>query len=100
MSTLPGYPEALARALDGIAPQTERTERTIAESLGRVLLEPIVADRDLPPFDRAQMDGYALRAAEVGQVEAFGVAGTIAAGDPPTLRVGPGGECRRTLGSQ
>jgi molybdenum cofactor synthesis domain-containing protein len=38
------------------------TERVaLAESIGRVLAENIVADTDLPPFDRAQMDGYALR---------------------------------------
>lgn len=32
----------------------------IADSVGRVLAEPIVADTDLPPFDRSQMDGYAV----------------------------------------
>ena len=30
--------------------------------LGRVLAEDVVADSDLPPFDRSQMDGYAVRA--------------------------------------
>src|SRR5690348_6846179 len=32
------------------------------EALGRVLAEDVVADSDLPPFDRSQMDGYAVRA--------------------------------------
>jgi molybdenum cofactor synthesis domain-containing protein len=32
---------------------------------GRILAEDIIADTDLPPFDRAQMDGYAVRAADV-----------------------------------
>lgn len=31
---------------------------------GRVLAEEIVADTDLPPFDRALMDGYAVRAGD------------------------------------
>lgn len=31
-------------------------------ALGRVLAEDVVADSDLPPFNRAQMDGYAVRA--------------------------------------
>jgi molybdopterin molybdotransferase len=31
------------------------------ECIGRVLGEDIVADTDLPPFDRSQMDGYAMR---------------------------------------
>lgn len=42
---------------------SERVE--IHSALGRVLAEDIVADSDLPPFDRSQMDGYALRAAEI-----------------------------------
>ena len=32
----------------------------ISAAVGRVLAEPIVADSDLPPFDRSQMDGYAV----------------------------------------
>ena len=32
------------------------------QALGRVLAEDVVADSDLPPFDRSQMDGYAVRA--------------------------------------
>jgi molybdenum cofactor synthesis domain-containing protein len=36
----------------------------LVEARGRVLAEDVVADTDLPPFDRAQMDGYALRAAD------------------------------------
>lgn len=34
----------------------------LANALGRVLAENIVADTDLPPFDRSQMDGYAVKA--------------------------------------
>jgi molybdopterin molybdotransferase len=37
---------------------------SIDQALGRVLAEDIVADTDLPPFNRAQMDGYALRAVD------------------------------------
>jgi molybdenum cofactor synthesis domain-containing protein len=33
--------------------------------MGRVLAQDIVADSDLPPFDRSQMDGYAVRAEDV-----------------------------------
>jgi len=39
----------------------------IDRALGRILAQDIVADSDLPPFNRAQMDGYALRAADVGE---------------------------------
>ena len=34
----------------------------LANALGRVLRAPIIADRDLPPFDRVTMDGFAIRA--------------------------------------
>jgi len=37
----------------------------LREALGRVLAEDVVADSDLPPFDRSQMDGYAVRADDV-----------------------------------
>jgi molybdopterin molybdotransferase len=37
----------------------------LEDALGRYLAEDIVADSDLPPFDRSQMDGYAVRAADV-----------------------------------
>src|SRR5437870_11798390 len=37
----------------------------LTDTMGRILSEDIVADTDLPPFDRAQMDGYAVRAEDV-----------------------------------
>ncbi len=40
-------------------------ERVALEhAVGRVLAEEIVTDSDMPPFDRSQMDGYALKAAD------------------------------------
>lgn len=41
---------------------TEKVDLPFA--LGRVLAQDVVADSDLPPFDRSQMDGYAVRAAD------------------------------------
>ncbi|WP_078429266.1 gephyrin-like molybdotransferase Glp [Alkalihalobacterium alkalinitrilicum] len=35
---------------------------SIEESDGRYLAEPIVADHDVPPFDRSPLDGFAIRA--------------------------------------
>ncbi len=41
----------------------EGTEKVpIEESNGRVLAEEVVADFDVPPFPRASMDGYAVKA--------------------------------------
>jgi molybdenum cofactor synthesis domain-containing protein len=56
-------------------------EIELTDALGRVLAEDVTADMDLPPFDRAQMDGYALRAADTANLPArLRVAGEAAAG--------------------
>ncbi len=39
-------------------------EVDLADALGRALRRDAFSDLDLPPFDRARMDGYALRAAD------------------------------------
>ena len=51
---------------------------------GRVLRQPLVADRELPPFDRVAMDGFALRYdAWLAGTRSFRVAGVQAAGTLP-----------------
>src|SRR6266481_3918109 len=53
----------------------------LSDALNRVLAEDVVADTDLPPFDRAQMDGYAVRAEDVLETPArLAVVGESAAG--------------------
>lgn len=54
----------------------------LTAAAGRVLAASVTADRDLPPFDRITMDGFALRIGDAGS-SALAVAGTQAAGDPP-----------------
>ncbi|HEV7682308.1 MAG TPA: gephyrin-like molybdotransferase Glp [Pyrinomonadaceae bacterium] len=41
---------------------------SLEHARGRFLAQDVVADSDLPPFDRSQMDGYAVRAGEVQNV--------------------------------
>ena len=63
----------------------------LAAALGRALAEEIVADTDLPPFDRARMDGYAVRAEDTkGAPARLRIAGEAAAGKGwrGTLRAG------------
>ena len=58
---------SVAEAIQIVRQQTRPlpSERVKLEHvLNRVLAEDIIADSDLPPFDRAQMDGYAVRAEE------------------------------------
>jgi len=63
-------------------PLLEPESVPLHDALGRILAEDIVADCDLPPFDRAQMDGYAVRAADTHKAQArLRVVGESAAGN-------------------
>ncbi|MEY3850246.1 MAG: hypothetical protein RJA38_687 [Bacteroidota bacterium] len=57
---------------------------SLHSSVGRVLAESVVTDRDQPPFHRVMMDGYAFSfsAWEKG-IREFNVEGIQAAGEPP-----------------
>src|SRR5437762_1929765 len=55
--------DAIQIVLDN-TPRLDTESVPLAEAMGRILAEDIAADSDLPPFDRAQMDGYAVRAAD------------------------------------
>lgn len=51
---------------------------------GRILRKPVRADRDIPPYNRVTMDGYAIRAHEIRRGERhFQVLAFQAAGAPP-----------------
>jgi len=75
---------SVAEAIQIVRQQTQAlsSERVpLAHALGRVLAEDVVADTDLPPFDRAQMDGYAVRAQDVKETPVrLRITGEAAAG--------------------
>ncbi|HKS10554.1 MAG TPA: gephyrin-like molybdotransferase Glp [Pyrinomonadaceae bacterium] len=75
---------SVAEAIQIVRQQTRSlpTERVKLEHvLNRVLAEDVIADSDLPPFDRSQMDGYAVRAEETnGAPVRLRIAGESAAG--------------------
>src|SRR3982751_89105 len=66
----------------------------LLDSAGRVLAEPVAADRNFPPFPRATRDGYAVRAADLAQLPArLRVVGEIRAGaksENSETKIGPG----------
>ncbi|HTS37773.1 MAG TPA: gephyrin-like molybdotransferase Glp [Candidatus Solibacter sp.] len=63
-------------------PDTEIVE--LVMSGGRVLAEPLVADRDIPPFPRATRDGYAVRSPDLHDIPArVDLVGEIKAGEDP-----------------
>lgn len=75
--------EALARMLAEIAP-LEVVQVPLAESLGLVLAQEVVAWEDIPPFANSAMDGYALRSPDSqprgGSPARLRVVGSVAAG--------------------
>jgi molybdenum cofactor synthesis domain-containing protein len=63
----------------------------LAQALGFVLAEPIIADRDLPPANRSTMDGFAVRAVDLRTPPTtLRVVGEVAAGssDRPCIEAG------------
>lgn len=80
--------EAEKLILENVAP-FHREDCPLGGACGRVLRTNVCADRDLPPFDRVTMDGYALRAAALAAGEGtFRIEGVQAAGQRP-LNLGP-----------
>ena len=56
----------------------------LTHAAGRVLAEPVYADRDLPPFPRATMDGIAINYTDWNAgIKEYNIIGTQAAGMPP-----------------
>jgi len=75
-------------------------EAALDDTLSRVLAEDVASDLDLPPFDRAAMDGYALRSRDVaGAPAALEIIGEVRAGQWPDLTVGPGQAARIMTGA-
>ncbi len=63
----------------------------LQDATGYVLAETIVADRDVPPVDRAAMDGYAVQAEDLVDTPAvLNVVGEVAAGSTAAPDLGPG----------
>ncbi len=62
--------------------QASRAETVrLLDALGRILAEPILADRDFPAFARSTRDGYAVRAADTSSLPSvLKVLGQIKAG--------------------
>lgn len=75
---------ALAERLVNVS-ASERTNSLV----GRILAEPITADRDSPAADVSAMDGYAIRLADLNNDAPVAISGESKAGQsPPTMIAG------------
>jgi molybdenum cofactor synthesis domain-containing protein len=58
--------DALARFETALFPRAIASERRpLADALGQALAEDVVSPIDVPPFDRSNVDGFALRSADL-----------------------------------
>jgi molybdopterin biosynthesis enzyme/molybdate-binding protein len=88
-------PEAAREAIDSLELSPDSETVPLSAARGRVLAERVDADLDVPGFDRASVDGYAVRGRDTfGADEADPVTlelvGTVHAGAEPEAVVGTG----------
>ena len=96
--------DAHARFARAYTPRPRGTERVpLDDAYTRVLARDVVAAEDLPEFDKATVDGYAVRAADTAGASdtvplSLAIAGEVLMGEPPTFAVGPGQVARIPTG--
>ena len=54
--------EAIQTLLQNLSVELEKEQVAVDASLGRIVAADVISDVDLPPFDRAAMDGFAVKA--------------------------------------
>jgi molybdopterin molybdotransferase len=95
---------AVSKWIDEHAVRLDPVLVPLDEAAGRILAEPVTAPIDVPAFDRAAMDGYALHADETSgasdyQPLAFKLAGQALPGRPFDGEVPPAGAVRVMTGA-
>ena len=102
MATTPALSvtEAQQRILEQARPLPAEMALLTSSALGVVLAEDIVSDIDMPPYDKAMMDGYAVRSADTaGAGTDLEVVEEVTAGRVPQATVGPGQTSRIMTGA-
>lgn len=86
--------------LDQVRPLPPAMVRLDPAALDLVLAEDVASDLDMPPFTKAMMDGYALRAEDLhGGIAQLAVVDEITAGRTPNRPIGPGQAARIMTGA-
>lgn len=92
--------EAQRRILERVRPLPAANMSLATPILSAVLAEDIASDVDMPPFDKAMMDGYAVRSEDcAGSKAELNVIEEVTAGREPRLPVGPGQATRIMTGA-
>lgn len=82
--------EEAKKVIENLNLKPKVEEVPLEEALGRVLAEDVVSPIDVPPFDRATVDGYAVRAEDTFMASEASpvrlrVVGEVHAGDSPRI---------------
>lgn len=89
--------EEAQRLLRSLVPPPRVERVPLQQARGRVLVRAIRSDLDMPPFDKAMMDGYAVRSGDLKRTPVeLPVREEIPAGRPPRRKVIPG-TCSRIM---
>ncbi len=92
--------EEATRHIAQFAVPRDREAIALADALGHVLAEDVACSLDSPPFDKALVDGYAVRAEDVrSDGPALRVLEEVTAGETPTRGVEPGCAIRIMTGA-
>jgi molybdopterin molybdotransferase len=95
-----GVSEAQTLVFQHARPLPARTAPLTAAALGLVLAEDVASDLAMPPYDKAMMDGYAVRSSDLPDGRGvLGVIEEITAGQTPRLTVGAGQAARIMTGA-
>ncbi|ABV94013.1 molybdopterin biosynthesis protein [Dinoroseobacter shibae DFL 12 = DSM 16493] len=90
--------EARDLAISLVKPIEETERVSLSEALGRTIGRAVHAPREMPFFDNAAMDGFALRCADLADRCCLPVGATVAAGDAP-MRLPEGAAVRIFTGA-
>ena len=92
--------EAQALVLQYARPLEPEVTPLTSAALGLVLAEDVISDLAMPPYDKAMMDGYAVRTADLPQGRAIlAVVDEITAGRTPQVPIGAGQAARIMTGA-
>src|SRR5436305_9069065 len=92
--------QALEIVLANVKPLPPALAPLTSATLGLVLAEDVASDVDMPPFDKAMMDGFALRTSDLrGGMSELAIVEEIPAGKTPTVALGAGEASRIMTGA-
>lgn len=94
--------EALAQLRAAGQPMVTKESVSLRQAQGRILAEPLISGRDIPGFDNAAVDGYAINAADLNPKQAtqLPLVGQATAGHASAEALKPGTAMRILTGAK